>query len=405
MDLFTNLTPIERLTKARIKLSKSRPFFALLVMKLKFREDKSIPSIAVDKYGNCIYNPDFIAKESDDALISDIAHEVLHCALEHLIRIKSRDMKVWNYVTDALINTILVKDGFKDINPDSWVMACHIPDKNGIRYTSEEILKHTAEEIYDSMPKRHKNGLGGLGNRQFDIHIFDDKYKDESNTSVAETKAMNDGRYWKKQLSEAFAYAKMRGKTPLGMERQLEKLLDNTIDWKGKLYKYITNLIPMDYTWKSPHKKSYSLKTYLPNVLKEKLEIIVDLDTSGSISQKQLTRFLSEIVGILRQFDNVEMTLLSSDTEVYNSKTIRNPTLNDIKKYKVKGGGGTDHKPVFKWIKKNKSNAQIVICFTDGYSSFPKPSDVRINTLWVLSEGKRENIPFGDIIELKESDE
>jgi predicted metal-dependent peptidase len=132
--------------------------------------------------------------------------------------------------------------------------------------------------------------------------------------------------------------------------------------------------------------------------------VIVDLDTSGSISQKQLTEFLSEVVGILKQHNNVELTILSNDTEVYNPKTIQNPTLRDVAKYKCKGGGGTDHKPVFEWVNKNKPTAQVMICFTDGYSSFPKPSEVRINTIWVVSDGDSKRIPFGEIIELKRND-
>ena len=410
MDLFANLTPEEKLTKARVKLNKHNPFFAFLVMKLRFIEKKDIPTIGVDKYGNCVYNPDYIAKETDEAIISDLAHETLHCALEHLIRVGNRNKEIWNIVTDSLINSLLLKDGFKGID-DTWILAKDIPKPDGSPYTTDEIIKKTAEELYDSVPKKEikimlgsGSGNGNGNGKQFDIHIFDDQYKNQSGMTQAEIKSKNDGRYWKRALTEAYTYSKMMGKTPMGIERQLEKLLDNTIDWKSKLYKYITNLIPIDYTWRHPHRKSYSLKTYLPAVSKEKLDVIVDLDSSGSISQKQLTEFLSEVVGILEQFNNVELTMLSNDTEVYNPKTIQNPTIRDVANYKVKGCGGTNHKPVFEWIRKNKPTSQLLIAFTDGYTTYPKPSEVNINTIWVLSKGNKQNIPFGEIVELKRSD-
>ena len=62
MQLFSDLSALDKLSKARIKLNKQKPFFAFLVMKLKFEEDNTIETIGVDKYGNCIFNKEWMAK-------------------------------------------------------------------------------------------------------------------------------------------------------------------------------------------------------------------------------------------------------------------------------------------------------------------------------------------------------
>ena len=70
------------------------------------------------------------------------------------------------------------------------------------------------------------------------------------------------------------------------------------VNWKTLLQKYITNTIPTDYTFARPRRSSRALGIYLPSVVKENVEIYVSIDTSGSISQDDLTDFLSEMLAV-----------------------------------------------------------------------------------------------------------
>ena len=137
---------------------------------------------------------------------------------------------------------------------------------------------------------------------------------------------------------------------------------------------------------------------------KEKIEVMVWVDTSGSISQDELVMFMSEVVAILRQFRNVDLTIGDCDCQVNSVKEFRNASLDDVlKRFKLRGGGGTSHLPVFNWINKNKPNTKLVICFTDGFTSFPAKKDVRANVLWVVAGQWRaasDVFPFGEVIEL-----
>jgi predicted metal-dependent peptidase len=101
------------------------------------------------------------------------------------------------------------------------------------------------------------------------------------------------------------------------------------------------------------------------------------IDTSGSIDNKTLQTFLSEINHI--QKCGAEITLIQCDAAVQEI-TRYNPK----KDIRIIGGGGTNFDPVFELLKTSKYRFGGVIYFTDGCAPEPK---VKINTplLWVIT--------------------
>ena len=62
---------------------------------------------------------------------------------------------------------------------------------------------------------------------------------------------------------------------------------------------------------------------------------------------------------------------------------------------RLRGGGGTSHRPVFEWIRRRRPGTQLAICLTDGKSEFPERQPVP-HVIWVVSkEGEPERIPWG----------
>jgi predicted metal-dependent peptidase len=449
----TSLTAEEKLTRARVQLQKEKPFFSYLCMHLNFIEMKEIETMGVDRYGNLYYNTSFVDTLTDEEIKGCLAHEVMHCALEHLERGEGREPEVFNISSDIVINNILTKDNFQ------IPKGCLVPHNNQFKIFGIELKgleDQTSEEVYDKIWKvlakqfnrvrqqikkfiqdQEKKGIKG-----FDKHIYGNgngKKGDKSKcghcagtgkcpkcngtgcpdcngtgkctncngTGEIEKNPVNTKKIdWKKTLVDACSYARQRGDVPAGMERMIGKLFDTYIDWRGLLYRYITSQIPVDYTWARPSKKSHSLGIYLPAVERESIEVMVAVDTSGSISQKELTEFISEISSIVNSFKNVELTIMDCDCQVNGVHTMRNATaeqvIHDVGK-NLRGGGGTSHKPVFNWINKNKPTAKFVICFTDGYTEFPSKSEVKQPVLWVVAGNYRQekgHFPYGDVIEL-----
>jgi len=364
----------DRLIRARIKLQSKNPFFSYLSLFLKFQEDKDNKldkwaGMGVKSNGELIYNREFVDKLSDEELKGVLSHEILHLALLHLLRLGNKDRVGWNIACDLCVNSILRQNSFSLPN------GCLIPDYNNKfnigSVTIENINEKTAEEIYNELPKQYKDNkcknCGGnykIGDcKGFDKHIDSDG---EGLTKEEKEKLKDD---WKEKVSNAYVSAKQRGNLPLGLERLIGKLHKEQVDWKTLLKKHLLSFLPIDYTYSKPHKKSISSGYYMPNVLRDKIKVCVAIDTSGSISEKDLTDFLSEIVGMARAYQNqIDMTLYTHDIKIHDRYEVRNGNIQKIMQLKISGGGGTSHKPLIETINKEIENCSVTVFFSDCYS-------------------------------------
>jgi predicted metal-dependent peptidase len=344
-----------------------------------------------------------------------LCHEVLHVALEHMKR--ETDMQqnheLSNIAQDIVVNNILSMDSIK--LPETGL----IPKGNELTvfgYKLQKIDSKCSEEVYDELYRYHKKL------KQLEKMIaqamkgrFDEHMKSEGGDGEGEGKGKGDGdseglgcgidkdaikQDWKKVLLDAHAYAKNKGCVPAGLDRLIGKVLEPKVNWRTYLLKFITSMIPMDYTWARPSKRTISTGVYFPSVEKESIEIVAWIDTSGSIGEDDLKKFMGELVGITKCFKNVDLTIGVCDCAITGVYTFKNATVSDIlNKVKLKGGGGTSHIPVFNWMKKERPNAKFVVCFTDGYTDFPKKTN--LETLWVVAGENRiekEAFPFGKVV-------
>lgn len=415
------LTAREKLTKARVLLNERQPFYAYVTMKLEFIEQAEVGTIGVDQFGRCYYNPEWVDSITMEQLMGVLAHEVSHCLFDHIIRMKGKDLQLFNVCADAVINYMLLKNNFnlpKGVTPDMSSDTITIG-----QVTVEKLSTKIAERVYDEVQSGSKkqqqqsgqgqgdgqgDGQSGQSQQGFDKHIVAKKGKGKGDgkdkkdmKGKGQPNIEDRGKdYWEHTLTEAVTHAKLRGNMPRGMDRYFDKLLHPKLDWKQLLHKYVTESIPTDFTWLRPSKKSYSTGIYLPDTVKDGIELVVSIDTSGSINRQDLTKYMSEVNGIVEKMNGVTMTIIFHDTQVYGGETLVNATTTEVIEVlnKVKGGGGTDHRPVFDWIAKNKQDAKLLISFTDGYSRYPDRAT--IPTIFCVDKNGKTNIPIGKIIEL-----
>ncbi len=364
--------------RAKIQIQKKNSFFAYLSLYLKFKEKKKgemeHDTMCVDSDGNCLYVGEFIEEltrgNNTKELEGVITHEILHIALLHLLRIGNRQMVAWNCATDLVINNLLRINGF------SLPKGCLMPEYDnsfdiGGGKIITDIDKKTAEQIYDEFPTikmkmdyyvvADGKGKGKQLGKSFDTHKYG-KGLTPKEKKKAEAK-------WLDKVSEAINVSRMKGDLPSGLERLVGELHKEQIDWKALLQKYIINMLPYDYTYARPHKKSVSIGEYMPDVLKEKIDIAICIDVSGSIGKKELKDFLSEIIGMARAFqERINMRLITHENEVNNDWEIRNGNIEEIKKLEIKGGGGTSHIQPFNFIRDKIQDCKAVVFLTDGYS-------------------------------------
>lgn len=352
-----------------------------------------------------------------------IANNIIvhNCILCHFERMDTRNHDIWNRATDCVINYQIIEEGLK-------LPKCGLIPKHDGKITligkEFNVKDKSSEEFYGEIYNHLKNNMNngscngdcskcqngnssgsssGTCNKLpngFDEHKYgdgkgDDEKGDRENGMKHGTEGNMTAEDWKRALSRARAMN--RGNIPAGMERMIDELLNPKMDWKVLLNKFVGESIPFDFSLLRPHKKSFSVGAYLPHITKQKTKVLVNIDTSGSVSQKDLTEFMSEVVGIIQTFNNnIEMTVIYSDTKVYKAKTFFNPTVEDILSHMPKGGGGTDHKVVFDFIRKNYPDAKLVVCLTDGDTRFPDYTPER-DVIWVLGGDwvTNKDMPFG----------
>jgi len=91
----------------------------------------------------------------------------------------------------------------------------------------------------------------------------------------------------------------------------------------------------------------------------------------------------------MQNFPAVKIELIIADAKVHAHYTFQGGERMD---FALKGGGGTDYRPVFDYIDANLPMSTMLLYFTDGDGWFPKyPPSYEV--LWALS--RKAKVPFG----------
>lgn len=339
--------------------------------------------ISKEKYKGKVYN--FETKKTHTYcagnIVSHNCHEISHLVFLHLIRQGTRDKEIFNISADFCINYIVTHNGY---TLPKGCLICENDgsyNQNGIKL--KDIDKKTAEEIYDDIykqiPKISAKNKSNLEDGQFDKHIYSEEMSEEEKRAIVKE--------WNEKIHNAMSIAQQRGEMPIGMERLLENLHKEKINWRSILNQFVTKEIKYSYDYSKPHKRSQSIGVYMPHSVREMIEIAICVDLSGSIEEKEYADFMSEVIGIARVYQSrVTFKFYSHDTEGYYNGLVKNGNIEQIKKIKMKGGGGTSHLSVMELM--NKDKLKLVIFFTDGYSDLDSINFEKYNykKLFVISK-------------------
>jgi predicted metal-dependent peptidase len=361
-----------KISKAVIKLF-SYPFWGSFITNFEIKENRDAITTAINNKFEILYNPKFIEKLDDFEVVGALLHELGHYLFVNHKRQSDRDSLIWNIACDIVINYQLIQSGIslpkKGLIPEGDKI-----DVWGI--TIKNIDKKSAEDIYDELIKNSKI----LTIKQSFINLHGECIKIEGFTSKEDEEAFD------RKLKDAIIKAKISvernnqwGKLPVGLQRIIEEYTKTEINWKYLLSKYVQQLIPYDLTWSRPNKKLLEYG-YFPSIKKENLEVVVAVDTSGSIDEELLNKFFSHLKAILSSFANIVVHYLCFDADVQDYKKLRN--LNDLKAVEPKGGGGTNIQSAFDFAKKKKINPNVFIVLTDGYGDFK--TEYNFRTIWVF---------------------
>ena len=391
----------EKLTTARVGLLLKAPFFGNMATRMKMIDASEWCPTAATDGRNFFYNKDFVEKLSTKKLEFLFGHEIGHCVFDHFGRAGSRDRQLCNIAQDYAINIILKDEKIGDVIDE--VKICLDPKYRGLAWEeiydslyeeAEEIgMDELMEQLGDLLDDHINEDTGGGGNDG------DENGKDKKGKPVL---SKEEKQKIKDEIKEAMiqsAAAAGAGKTPAAIQRLIKDLTEPKMNWREILRMNIQSLVRNDYSFSRPSRKGWASGVILPGLKNdETIDVAIAIDMSGSIGLDDATVFLTEVKGIMDQYEDYNVKIWCFDTEVYNYAEFSADAGDGIETYEPKGGGGTEFMVNWDFMKENGIEPKKFIMFTDGYPWGSWGDENYCDTLFVVKGNERAESPFGQTV-------
>ena len=385
----------ERLVSARIGLLLRQSFFGNLATRMKLTNADEWCATAATDGLKFYYNSRFIMMLKPKEVEFLVGHEVLHVVYDHMGRRGTRDPQIWNIADDYAVNADL-----KRHKVGQFITT--VPCLYETKYDGKP-----AEEIYDDLMKNiQKISIDDLIDQLLDDHMDDEG--DEGNGEGdgdgdkkgkrprMSSEEREQARQEMKQAIIQAAQGAEAGSLPKGVERLIQEVTDPQMPWRELIQTNLTSAIRTDYSWMRPSRRSWHMDAIMPGMTPgEEIDVVVALDMSGSISNKQAQAFLGEIGGMMDSFDGYKVHIFCFDTKTYNPQDFSSENMDRIDEYEPQGGGGTDFDCIFDYLKENAIEPNRLIVFTDGYPFGSWGDPDYCDTTWIIHGDKNPNPPFG----------
>lgn len=407
----TNPVARQRFTEMRTAMLLHTPFFASLMldmMDLRVGKFPGIPTAATN--GKLIFfDEDFLAEMKLPEAVFVCCHEIGHAMWMHMDRFKRySDLGfegkpfhpgLANVAADYIINAMLVESKIGQM-PKGLLHDVNIAP------TGMELFEDVYRALYKKLkpppPSKgggkgegegngppppgsggdmHSEGVGNL--KPMDTHIYEPSKQSEAEMKRAMASARNQ--------------AKAMGKMPAGLERFVDEMLKPQVNWKERLRHIIVRTVSRESTsWASPHRRRLvTQKVFFPSYTGFGAGIVVmAVDTSGSMGQAEFDAGYAETAEILSTCKPEKLYLVSCDAKVHDVHELDGNTDLYAMKPALRGGGGTDFRPVFREMEERNITPDCLIFFTDGYGTFPDP--VPYPVIWVMTTDVEPK--FGDVV-------
>jgi predicted metal-dependent peptidase len=342
-----------------------------------------------------LFNPDFVNKLTKPELLGLLAHETMHNAAKHFARRGGRDARKFNVACDLAINGLLKEAGFT------------LP-KGGC-FPGEDQFAHmppnlAAEEYFARLPHQPEgddgdgSGAAQPGNDPGGCGAVIDPEDPEGTPADTAAQAQLEAE-WSVNVAAAQQAAQRRGTMSAGLDRFCGEALAPKADWKAELREFITRPAKANYSWKRPSRRHLWSGLFLPSLHSLEIgQVVVAVDTSGSIDQETIRQFAGEIEDVAAQ-GAAEIKIVFHDSDVCHVQKW-NPSQDGPLCLESKGGGGTSHKFLPKWIEDNCDEPPaVLICLTDAHTEYPTTEPI-CPTLWAVIGNKQAAPPFGEVIHL-----
>ena len=286
--------------------------------------------------------------------------------------------QTWNKATDYEINSMLHHN--ESANSMGQLESKPIGKLPEYVLYDPKYKDKTAEEIYDELMKENENNGndpefnedydgGDPGNATGNVvdgldFGLDDHVPFVDDTTRNEVIS---------RISEVFG-STSNGLGCTAMDRLINRVFKpEPFNWRKALTKYIRSYMKANYTWNKPSRAGIANGIILPSAGQTpKLKIACAVDTSGSISNKELDTMVNHLFTILTQFKSFEVDVWCCGSKVYEEtlRTYTEQNKRELANFPIKSDGGNDMRENFKFLKehyKGKDKLDLFLLLSDFY--------------------------------------
>jgi predicted metal-dependent peptidase len=191
----------------------------------------------------------------------------------------------------------------------------------------------------------------------------------------------------------------MQGKVPNCIEALISDLVDAKVPWQSILNRFIEETSHNDYSWGTPDRRFLPDDIILPDLHDQTLgEIVVAVDTSGSIYgvPAVVGSFQNEINSLITRCKPTKLHVVQCDSRITDTKEYTDGQPIELT---LRGGGGTDFRPVGEYINQHGINPRVCIYLTDLMGAFPEVP-WQFPTIWCVYNNDGQSAPFGDTVHI-----
>jgi predicted metal-dependent peptidase len=378
------------LSKIAKKLMLDEPFYGLFLLTLNKRENTNIPTACVSLQGinqSLEINPEYWNSLPELQRIGLLKHELLHIMFHHFLLDTTMypDAKLRNIAADIEINQFIDEQNkSKEWLGLTSVPNLVLPEKAGTRvyYDMIKDKASTCPQVQEWL-----DGLGDDSCEFADGHgMWGDPNMDEATKKLI-------GKQLEHQVKEIAEHldkkgSNFRGTLPGTLVEWIDSLFELPVpvtDWKSYFKRFISSSDKV-VTKKSRNKYNKRFPGNPALKIKHKKNILVAIDTSGSVSSDNLVEFLGQLLHIHKT--GHEVTVMECDAKITNIFKYKGD-----KEIAITGRGGTDFQPAIDYFNQHIQTYNTLVFFTDGYA--PAPTPPKRPMLWVMTkDGETKTTKF-----------
>lgn len=337
-----------------------------------------------------------------------IKHEVYHILAKHNLRSKQYLGKISTPI--LILSSDLVANKFCENKSNTCWNYANLNSKFGCSLSEENSFEENIVALTDYSVKNPEfldallSYFTTYSDKVFSCFDSDNDFVDLSDFALSQSDK-NDMDLLDDFIREVTVQASSnsRGYLPAGFTDLIESIINpkSKISWQQILSRKIGSLpFPYKKTVVRRDRRQPNRLDLRGRISDRVSKIYVAIDTSGSISDQDISYFLSEIRAITR-VSKADVTVIECDADIQKVYDINAQKVPDNA---VEGRGGTSFTPVFQYLRKiNADQTSILVYFTDGYGEASVPK-FRGETIWVITEDGQLSVtePRGKVLSLAE---